>query len=244
MTALLGKEELPRAKRQRNSFANFFVLINLHPRCFSAFGALGRRRLARRHASCGNPLGCHPGEKGGDRVGPFTSVDWGGVFIPQTPLLEIFVRGTIVYFAIFALLRFVLKRQSGSVGVTDLLVVVLIADAAQNAMAGNYKSVPDGLLLVSTIIFWSWFIDWLGDHIPAVGRLVHPPPQPLVRDGKLLRRNMRKELITEEELMSQLREQGVDDIRKVKSAYEEGDGRISVMSYEGQSHPHKKETTG
>jgi uncharacterized membrane protein YcaP (DUF421 family) len=179
-----------------------------------------------------------------DRVGPFHSVDWGGVFIPQTPLLEIFVRGTIVYFAIFALLRFVLKRQSGSVGVTDLLVVVLIADAAQNAMAGTYKSVPDGILLVSTIVFWSWFIDLLGDYIPIVGRVVHPQPLPLVRDGKFLRRNMRKELISEEELMSQLREQGVDDVGKVKSAYEEGDGRISVMTFEGNSHPHGKETAG
>jgi uncharacterized membrane protein YcaP (DUF421 family) len=177
-------------------------------------------------------------------VGPFNSVDWGEVFIPQTPLLEIVVRGTIVYFAIFALLRFVLKRQSGSVGVTDLLVVVLIADAAQNAMAGTYKSVPDGILLVSTIVFWSWFIDLVGDHIPAVGRVVHPQPLPLVRDGKLLRRNMRKELISEGELMSQLREQGVDDVRKVRRAYEEGDGRISVMTYEGKSHPHGKEASG
>jgi uncharacterized membrane protein YcaP (DUF421 family) len=60
----------------------------------------------------------------------------------------------------------------------------------------------------------------------------------------LLRRNMRKELISEGELMSQLREQGVDDVRKVRRAYEEGDGRISVMTYEGKSHPHGKEASG
>lgn len=177
-------------------------------------------------------------------MGPFHSVDWGGVFIPQTPLLEIIVRGTVVYFAIFVLLRFVLKRQSGSVGVTDLLVVVLIADAAQNSMAGTYKTVPDGLLLVATIILWSSFIDWLGDHFPAVGRIVHPPPLPLIRDGKMLRRNMRQALINEQELMSQLREQGVDEVAKVKAASEEGDGRISVVTFDGQSHPKGKDASG
>jgi uncharacterized membrane protein YcaP (DUF421 family) len=176
-------------------------------------------------------------------VGNWTNVDWGAVFIPRTPLLEIFVRGTIVYFAIFALLRFILKRQSGSVGVTDLLVVVLIADAAQNAMAGNYQSVPDGLLLVSTIVFWSCMIDWIGDRIPAVGRLVHPPPLALVRHGKLMRRNMRKELISQDELMSQLREQGVEDVAKVKYAFEEGDGRISVITYDGKSYPKGKDAS-
>ncbi|MFL5593175.1 MAG: DUF421 domain-containing protein, partial [Gemmatimonadaceae bacterium] len=81
----------------------------------------------------------------------FDQVDWHSVFTPKTPLLEVFVRGTAVYLALFLLLRLILKRQSGTVGVTDLLVVVLIADAAQYAMSGGYESVPDGLLLVGTI---------------------------------------------------------------------------------------------
>jgi len=72
--------------------------------------------------------------------------------------------------ALFLLLRLVLKRQSGNMGVTDLLVIVLIADAAQNAMASDYKSVPDGLLLVSTIVFWSYALDWLSYHFPRFGR--------------------------------------------------------------------------
>ena len=152
--------------------------------------------------------------------------------MPNTPLLEIFVRGTLVYIALFALLRVVLKRQSGTVGVGDLLVIVLIADASQNAMAGDYVSVPDGLLLVATIVGWSYFIDWLGYHVPRLQRVFFPPPLLLVKDGKMLRRHMRQELITETELMSQLRVQGVDDVAQVKKAFMEGDGRISVVTYE------------
>src|SRR5215212_4428035 len=115
-------------------------------------------------------------------------VDWEHILLPDTPLLEIFLRGSVMYLSLFLLLRFVLKRQAGTVGITDLLVVVLIADAAQNAMGDDYKSVPDGIVLVCTIIFWNYALDWLGYHSPFVGRLVHPPPLELVRNGRVHRR--------------------------------------------------------
>jgi uncharacterized membrane protein YcaP (DUF421 family) len=166
----------------------------------------------------------------------FETVNWHDVFIPDTPLLEIFVRGTIVYLAIFFLLRFVLTRQSGSVGVTDLLVIVLIADAAQNAMASEYKSVPDGLLLVTTIVFWSYALDWLAYHFPMCSRLIHPKPLELIRDGNINRRNLRRELVTMDELKAQLREQGIEDVSRVRCAYMEADGRISVVSDEEEEH--------
>ena len=114
-------------------------------------------------------------------------------------------------------------------GITDLLVVVLIADAAQNAMSDDYRSIPDGLLLVGTIIFWSWALNWLGFRFPRIQRFVHPAPLPLVRDGRMLRKNMARELITEDELMSQLRLQGASEVSQVESALMEGDGRISVI---------------
>ena len=62
-------------------------------------------------------------------------IDWDKLFSLEAPFLEIVVRGSVVYLSLFFLLRYVLKRQAGSVGITDLLVVVLIADAAQNSMA-------------------------------------------------------------------------------------------------------------
>lgn len=133
------------------------------------------------------------------------------------------------------MLRLVLRREAGTVGITDLLVVVLIADAAQNAMGDDYRSIPDGLLLVATIIFWSWALNWLGFRFPRIQRLVHPAPLPLVKDGRLLRKNMARELITEDELMSQLRLQGASDVRQVASALMEGDGRISVIMRDGPS---------
>lgn len=161
------------------------------------------------------------------------NTDWEHVFVPSTSLLEIVVRGTVMYLALFLLLRLVLKRETGAIGISDLLVVVLIADAAQNGMADDYRSIPDGLILVGTIVFWSWALNWLGFRFPLFQRLVHPNPLPLIKDGRLLRKNMEKELITEGELMSQLRLQGVDNIEDVSSAHMEGDGRISVIEQNG-----------
>ena len=169
-------------------------------------------------------------------------VEWGNIFAPELSPLEIIVRGSVMYLALFILLRVVLKRESGAVGITDLLVVVLLADAAQNAMAAEYTSLPDGVLLVATIVFWAHALNWLGFRVPFIQRLVHPQALPLVKDGRILRRNMQKELITEDELHSQLRLQGIDDVSQVQAAYMEGDGRISVVERDGgsQGSPERK----
>ncbi len=164
-----------------------------------------------------------------------TEVEWQTVFVPEVALLELFVRGTLVYLALFFLLRFVLKRESGELGVTDLLVVVLIADAAQNAMADEYRSVPEGVVLVAVIVIWALALDWLGYRFPLLHRVVKPPKLPLILDGQLIVDNMRRELVTREELRSQLRLQGIENFSDVRAAYMEPNGRISVLSFDRSS---------
>jgi uncharacterized membrane protein YcaP (DUF421 family) len=159
-------------------------------------------------------------------------MDWKSLFSFDVPVLEIILRGSVMYISLFVLLRVVLKRQAGSLGMTDLLLITLIADASQNAMAGQYMSLPAGIVLVSTIIFWSYAFDWLSYKFPWFNRLTEAPPLRLIKDGRMLRKNMRRELITEDELMSQLREQGLDDVGKVKEAFMESDGHISVVEQE------------
>ncbi|MEV1329851.1 YetF domain-containing protein [Micromonospora costi] len=156
--------------------------------------------------------------------------DWVQLFVPSTPLLETVVRGSVMYLTLFGLLRVILKRESGTTGVTDLLVIVLLADAAQNGMSGNYTSITDGVLLVAVIIGWSYLLDAVAYKWPAAARLIRPSSLVLVRDGRILHRNMRRELITDEELRQQLREQGVDDVAKVREARIESDGQLSVTT--------------
>lgn len=96
----------------------------------------------------------------------------------------------------------------------------------------EYKTVTEGLTLVSTLAFWDYFLDWLSYRYPSMQRLLRPSPILLIKDGRFQRRNMRQEMITEEELMGKLREQGVEQLEDVRQSYMEDDGTISVIKKE------------
>src|SRR6188474_337996 len=84
------------------------------------------------------------------------NVDLAQLFTPSLSIVEIFIRGSIMYLALFAMLRLTRGRYAGGLSMADLLVIVLIADAAQNALAGDYTSITDGLVLVGTIVGWAY----------------------------------------------------------------------------------------
>ena len=159
--------------------------------------------------------------------------DLGTLFAITVPPAELVVRGTVMYWFLFLLLRFVLRRDIGSIGIADVLLLVIIADAAQNAMAGGYESITDGMILVATIAGWNWALDRLAYHVPAVRRMLEARPLPLVRNGKLMRRNLRKEYVTSDELMAKLRQHGIERLEDVKVATMESDGEITVIRHEG-----------
>jgi len=185
-----------------------------------------------------------PAREEGGIVNHVLEIPWVSTFGAHTPVIEIFLRGTVTYLVLFSLLRVIPKREAGAAGITDLLVIVLIADAAQNAMAGAYTSVTDGIVLVSTIVFWAWALNWLGWRVAWIDRLLQPPSLLLVKDGRLLRQNMRKELVTEGELRSQLRLQGIDDVGSVREARMEPDGRISVLRTDNHRERSQKRKVG
>ena len=159
----------------------------------------------------------------------FLPRDWARIFALETPLLELVARGSILHFGILLLLRLMLRRTGGELATMDLLFVVLIAEAAAHAL-GEYSAVTDGLVLVVIIMGWNYVINTLSYHSPVIARLVASPPLQIIRDGQLLRRNMRREFLTEEELLSQLRQEGIAELTDVKAAYVEGEGRITVIS--------------
>ena len=159
----------------------------------------------------------------------FLGIDLHSVFAFTVAPLEVMLRGTLMFWFLFVILRFVLRRDVGSLGIGDFLFVVILGDAAQNAMIGSATSAADGMVLIATLVFWSYLLDSTSYYVPAVARFTSAPRLCLVRDGKRLRRNMRRELITDEELNTKIREEGVEDISTIKRMYLEGDGEISLI---------------
>jgi len=148
--------------------------------------------------------------------------------------LELVVRGTVMYLALILTFRFILRRDVGSLGIPDVLFIVIVADAAQNAMAGEYKSIADGIVLVATLVFWNVALDWLSFRSAAMRRFIEPPSLPLIRDGKWVRRNLKDQWITTEEVLSKLHEHGIERISQVKIARLEPDGELGVIRKDGQ----------
>jgi uncharacterized membrane protein YcaP (DUF421 family) len=167
-------------------------------------------------------------------------IEWGELVIPTHSLAEIVLRGTVMYLSLFVILRFVMLRQSSTIGIADILVIVVIADAAQNGFAKEYKSITEGVVLVLTIVLWDICLNWLSYRFKIFERLLAPPPLPLIENGRMNRRNMRKELITEEELRSQLRQQGATEFQEIKLASLEANGEISVVKKDEESSQKKR----
>jgi len=156
-------------------------------------------------------------------------IDWQELFGIEVPIAEIVIRGTLVYWFMLLTFRFVVRRDLGGLGIADVLLIVIVADAAQNAMAGEYTTITEGGLLLSTIISWNLLLNWLAFRYPAVERFASPPRLQLVRHGRILHANLQRELLTVDDLMSQMRLLGVEKLEEVKHAYLERGGNISVI---------------
>jgi uncharacterized membrane protein YcaP (DUF421 family) len=155
------------------------------------------------------------------------------LFAFHMPVWEIILRGSAIYWFLLLLFRFVLRRDAGSLGIADLLFVVLIADASSNAMQGEYRSIAEGFVLLATLAAWNYMLDWASYRSKAIKRLMEPPPEPLIRDGKMVWKALKRNLITEDELKSKLREKGIETMDAIRLAYLESDGQISVLERAG-----------
>lgn len=158
-------------------------------------------------------------------------LDWQALFGMDKSLLELFTRGTVMYWFLFLMFRFVMRRDVGAIGIADVLIIVIIADASQNALSDDYRTLTEGFVVVGTLVFWNVVTNWLSFELPAFEKFAEPRPLQLIRDGRILEGNMRREMLTHDELMSKLRQQGIERSEEVRWAYMESDGQISVRRY-------------
>ena len=163
--------------------------------------------------------------------------DWHKVFAPQLSLPEILVRGITVYLMLCLMLRVVLKRQAGRVALGDLLVVTLVAGVCRNPLVADSYSITDGLLVVATVLMTGYAVDWACYYFPFFHGLMHASPRCLIKNNQVEQDNLRRELMTEGQLLCKLRLHGISGVDEVKEAYLEGDGSVSVIKNDADAGP-------
>jgi uncharacterized membrane protein YcaP (DUF421 family) len=144
-------------------------------------------------------------------------------------VLSIALRTGIVYLALLVGLRLTGKRQVGQMTPFDLLLLLLLSNAVQNAMTGPDTSVAGGLAAAATLFAVNAAVAWTARRSGRAERLVEGTPTLLIRRGREIGSNLAREGISREDLLRALREHGVDAVEDVRTAVLEVDGTVSVL---------------
>lgn len=150
------------------------------------------------------------------------------MFHLQAPLLEKIVRPIIIYFFLIFLLRIFGKRELAQLNPFDLIVLLSLSNVVQNALIGNDNSVSGGIIGALSLLTINWLVVRFLYSSPKVDRIVGGSEQVLVTDGVIDREALRKELLTEEELVSAIHRQGFDGIENVKKCVLQPNGAFYV----------------
>lgn len=151
-----------------------------------------------------------------------------------TPALEIVARSLLVYVGVLLGLRLMGKRELGQMTVFDLVVILLIANAVQNAMVGSDVSVQGGLLAAAVLLVVNRVVAALRVHSGMWGRLIEGTPTVLVQEGQFVEAALRKEGLEHQQVLMAMREHGIGSIEHVKLAVLETDGSISLVPEEAR----------
>lgn len=148
--------------------------------------------------------------------------------MPAISVLELVLRGLVIYAALLIALRLFGKREIGQFTLFDLVFVLLVVNALQPAMTGPDASVTGGLILIVTLVAANWVVARL-DRLPTFHRMFSPQATVIIRDGKYLRQAMDREGVTEDECQMAIREHGVEKLSEVQLGVLEEDGTISIV---------------
>lgn len=151
------------------------------------------------------------------------------MFALAMPWWEFILRAVVVYVVVLGMVRLSGKRALGQITPFDVLLIVLLGNAVQNALLGEDTSLAGGLLLAATLIAINYAVGWLASRSRRMERLVEGEPVLVARDGKLLESVLRRELLTRADFDAALRHQGCRSIDEVELALLETNGHITIV---------------
>jgi len=144
--------------------------------------------------------------------------------------IKIILSNSAVYLFIIIAIRLFGKKELAQLSIIDLVFILLISNAVQNAMVGSDSSLTGGLVAASTLFMINYLFKYLLYRFPKLGNIVQGTELMLIYNGQLNESNLVKARITREEILEAVREHGVAEIRNVDLAVLEIDGNISIIS--------------
>ncbi len=146
----------------------------------------------------------------------------------------------VIYIFIVVAIRLFGKKELAQLSVVDMVFILLISNAVQNAMVGPDSTLSGGLVAATTLFAVNYVFKYLQYRFPKFDKMVEGEAIMLIYNGKVLESHLKKAKITEDELMEAVREHGVASVKDVDLAILEVDGNVSVLSHEYQKRTIKR----
>lgn len=143
--------------------------------------------------------------------------------------MDIVLRATAMFFVVFLLLRLLGKRELGQMAPFEVVVLVVMGDLIQQGITHNDFSITGATLAIVTFAFWGVVLGWLAYLFPRLKGALEGEPRVIIRDGKLLEENLRRDRMTRGEVESEMRLAGIGAIGDVAWAILEPQGKISFI---------------
>jgi len=145
------------------------------------------------------------------------------------PWWHYLLRACIVYFVLLVMIRVSGKRSMGQFTSFDMLLVVLLGNAVQNALLGTDTTVGGGLILAATLIALNWGVGYVSSRSDRAERLFEGVPVVLARDGHVYREILRRELVSRADFHKAMRENDCAEVDHIGLATLETNGHITIL---------------
>ncbi len=157
------------------------------------------------------------------------------MFEMSMPWWEFVLRAVVVYAVLLAMIRLSGKRTMGQFTAFDMLLIVLLGNAVQNALLGTDTSMSGGLLLAATLIVLNWSVGFVTARSKRAERVLEGAPVVLARNGHVYRDVLRRELVSRDDFAKAMREAGCSDIDRIRLALLETNGHITILTREARA---------
>jgi uncharacterized membrane protein YcaP (DUF421 family) len=147
--------------------------------------------------------------------------------------MDIVLRASVMFFALYLLVRIMGKRELAQMTAFELIVLVVFGDLVQQGVTHNDFSLTGAILAISTMGFWALVLSWLSYSSRKLESVLDGEPRVIVRDGEIVRENLHRDRLTRAEILSEMRLAGISRLNDVAWAILEPRGKMSFIQRDG-----------